>query len=82
MKTSTTTAAAATGQEARDRATAPYYVLITFAGVYTKQGEFFRSQDGLAQSWGNSWIGVDAPNMAEAYAFGERIRAEAQEAQL
>lgn len=37
-----------------------HFILITDAGVYVKEAEFFKSQGGLKQDWGKNWIPVIA----------------------
>ena len=65
------------------RETAKYFVLIrTFqhpfeekkSTVYVKEGNFFRSQGGLNEEWGASWVGIDAGSINDA-----RLKAHASE---
>ena len=53
-----------------------YFVLVNEAGVYTKEGEFFRSQGGEIQQWGKAWEKIDASSLYDARAKGIKMRRE------
>jgi hypothetical protein len=57
------------------RETAPYFVIIRSfqhpfeekkSTVYVKEGDFFRSQGGLTEEWGSTWIGIEASSLDDA----------------
>lgn len=51
----------------RSRDTAKFYVLPRdYASSFVKEGEFFRSQGGLRETWGMNWIGVEADSIEDA----------------
>ena len=48
------------------RETAPFYIVFTRANTSVKEGNFFRSQGGLTQDWGQNWQPVPALSLSEA----------------
>lgn len=55
---------------AKDRKTAPFYVVMNSGkAIFVKEGDFFRSQGGLEESWGSTWVGVEAPTLGSARRF-------------
>ena len=50
-----------------------YYLLINEAGVYVKDGEFFRSQGGLRDDWGKAWERVGAASLYDARNQGIKL---------
>ncbi len=47
-----------------------YYICETFAAVYVKEGEFFKSQGGLTDDWGQWWRPVHAKSCEHARSMG------------
>lgn len=45
---------------------APYYAVNNGYTVYVKEGQFFRDQGGLTESWGKDWIPVNASSIGDA----------------
>ena len=60
--------------EIQNRSTASHYVLIKEAGVYVKEGKFFRSQGGLVQDWGKNWEPIMAESLYDAQYKGIALR--------
>lgn len=56
------------------RDTAPFYVNYTTANTSVKDGDFFRSQGGLRDDWGRSWLPIRAGSVAEARAIAIALR--------
>lgn len=52
-----------------------FYVSINPWGVYVKEGEFFESQGGLEEEWGETWIPVCGQDVEDARLEGKKIRA-------
>ena len=44
--------------------------------VYVKEGEFFKSQGGLTDEWGKSWIPVQAESIEHARSVGMEMELE------
>lgn len=56
--------------------TSEYYINANSAGVYVKEGEFFKSQGGLTKKWGKSWELIQARDLDDARQIGIKIRRE------
>lgn len=48
-----------------------YYILTRPWGVYVKEGNFFESQGGLKEEWGQQWTPVQADSIEHARSIGE-----------
>lgn len=50
-----------------------YYVHFNGAAVFVKEGEYFTSQGGKVQKWGEHWLKVQASSIGEARRIGAVI---------
>lgn len=55
---------------------AEYRVLINEAGVYVKEGAFFKDQGGLTEPWGRAWEAIEASSLYDARRQGIKLRRE------
>jgi len=51
-----------------------HYVLINESAVFTKEAAFFKSQGGLTEEWGQTWIPVKAISLYDARAQAINLR--------
>lgn len=47
-----------------------HFILVNSAGVYVKEGSFFRSQGGMKEEWGQAWERVEADSIEHARQIG------------
>ena len=53
-----------------------YFIHINDAGVYVKDGDFFRSQGGCTKPWGRYWERIEAESLYDARNQGIKLRRE------